>query len=348
MREYSGHFNTNSGGCSTCFDPNFEPGYPVRLCKSCRKRMSRYPVKKEVRWAAIGVGVILIIALFRLPAYFTAGIGYMKGIKAAEQRKYLTAEKAFADILQRFPDHKATAVHMATAAYYNDDVTKIDSLLALLDLAEISLYGDALSEELLMLTDNARYYNIQDKAFDIHLDGLADDTAAYRNALETYLQEHPYDYAAAIMLSNHYYELHDYAAVETICAKINSKTPSFRPAWFQRLSALKQQGKYKEAYQLTAQLLTQNTESIDALSSLATFQLKLKMDAAALKTIQRAHTLAPDNKTLLPMLCIAYHFNQRQADADKVFALLKNDPVQDSSELTALHNIITDKAPFRE
>ena len=347
MKEYGGPLNTDSGGCSTCFEPNFEPGYPIRLCKNCRRRMSRYPVKKEVKWAAIGVGVILLIALFRLPTYFTAGLDYMKGIKAAEQRKYLTAEKAFADILTRFPDHKGAAVNMATAAYYNDDVTKVDSLLALLDRPEVSLYNDAWSEELQMLIYNARYYNIRDNAFDIHLDSLADDTTAYRNALETYVRENTTDHAAGILLSNLYYDLQDYAAAETICAKINQHAPSFRPAWFQRLSILKQQGKYEEGYQLAQRLLAQNTESVDALLSLGTFQLKLKMDAAALKTIQQARTLAPDNKELLPMLCIAYHLNQQQQEADRIFALLKNNPIQDSSELTALHNIITDKASFR-
>lgn len=347
MEEYTGLLNTNSGGCSTCFTPDFEPGYPIRLCKNCRRRMSRYPVKKEVKWVAIGVSVILLIALFRLPTYFTAGVEYMKGIKAARQRKYFTAEKAFAHILKRFPDHKGAAVHMATAAYYNDDVTTVDSLLALLDRPEVSLYDDEWSQELQTLLYNARYYNIQDKAFDIHLDSLTDDTTAYRNALETYVRENTTDHAAGMLLSNLYYDLQDYTAAETICAKINNHTPTFRPAWFQRLSVLKQQEKYKEGYQLAQVLLAQNTESVDALLSLGTFQLKLKMDSAALITIQQASILAPDNKELLPMLCIAYHFNQQQQEADRIFALVKNNRLQDSSELTALHNIITDKASFR-
>lgn len=348
MEESTNHLNLYSDGCAKCNNPEYEPGYKVRLCKACRRELSRYPVKKEVIWGAIGVGVILLLSLFRLPTYFKAGVDYMKGIQLAKEHKYVSAEKYFTTTLHRFPGHTGAIVHLITAAYFNDDLPVTDSLLSVLIASQTTSDDKELLEELSVITDNSQYYNIQDSTIDIQLSTLENDTPAYRKVLEDYLVKAPYDLAAAIDLAYLYLELKNYKGTDSLCRKAIHDAPLFRPAYFELLTSLKEQGRYKEGLTLSQELLYQNKESVFALLTLATFQLKLKNDKDALMYTQKAFQLAPESRDVLITLSIAYHFNHQQAESNRILAKLKNMPAEDSSHLTNLQNVITDKTPYRD
>jgi len=348
MEEFSNRINLRAAGCAKCHNPRYERGYKVRLCKDCRRELSRYPVTREVIWGALGVSVILLLALFRLPTYFKAGVNYMKGVQFAKERRYTSAEKAFTTTIERFPGHVGSIVHLITATYFNDDQTKTDSLWSVLTATKTSLDDQDLADELSVVSDNSRYFSIQDNTVSNRLDALREDTAAYCKTLEDYLQKAPYDLAAAVDLAYVYLELKNYRGTDSLCRKAIHEAPLFRPAYFELLSSLKEQKKYKEGLALSQQLLDQNKESVFALLTLTTFQLSLKKDKEALITIRQAFQLQPEAPEVLTLLSITYHFNRQQGESDRILAKLKNMPDSDSSRLAKLENIITDKTPYRD
>lgn len=348
MEEFSNRINLRAAGCAKCHNPRYERGYKVRLCKDCRRELSRYPVTREVIWGALGVSVILLLALFRLPTYFRAGVDYMKAMEFAKERKYVSAEKVFTATLKRFPGHVGSIVHLITASYFNDDQMRTDSLYSVLTATQTTSDDQDLVDELTIVTDNSRYFSIQDSTISNQLDALRADTTAYCNVLEGYLQKAPYDLAAAVNLAYAYLELKNYKGADSLCRKAIHDAPLFRPAYFELLASLKEQGRYKEGLILTQQLLDQNKESLSALLTLSTFQLKLKKDKEALITAQQAFQLEPENPDVLTSLSMAYHFNHQQKEANRLLAKLKDMPDSDSSHVAALQNIITDKTPYRD
>ncbi|PWV54030.1 hypothetical protein [Chitinophaga sp. S165] len=348
MEEFSNRINLRSAGCAKCHDPKYERGYKVRLCKDCRRELSRYPLKREVIWGALGVSVILLLALFRLPAYFRAGVDYMKGVQLAKEHKYVSSEKIFTATLQKFPGHTSSLVHLITAAYFNDDLTRTDSLFSVLRATTTTLDDEELMDELSLVTDNSRYYDIQDDSIRNQWDILKQDTTAYRKVLEDYLLKAPYDLAAAVDLAYLYLDLKNYKGTDSLCRKAIHDAPLFRPAYFELLSSLKDQKKYEEGLTLSNELLAQNTESLSALLSLATFQLKLKKDKEALATARQAFKLWPDTPDVLAILSLACHFNHQQEESARMLAKLKNMTSADNTQLADLQNFITDKTPYRD
>lgn len=348
MEEFNNHINLRADGCAKCNDPRYEPGYKVRLCKTCRRDLSRYPVQREVIWGALGVCVILLLSLFRLPTYFNAGVEYMKGVQLAKEHKYVSAEKVFSATLQKFPGHTASIVHLITAAYFNDDLPGTDSLMSILIATGTESNDKELLEELAVITDNNKYYNILDSTIDIQLNALENDTAAYRKVLEDYLLKAPYDLAAAVELAYIYFELDNYKGVDSLCRKAIYEAPQFRPPYYLILASLKEQKKYKEGLALSQELLEQNKESVYSLVSFTTFQLKLKKDKEALVSAQQAFQLAPEAPEVLSLLSLAYHFNHQQEQSTHILAKLKESPAHDSSRLADLQNFITDKIPYRD
>ena len=348
MEESTNHLNLYSDGCAKCNNPVYEPGYKVRLCKACRRELSRYPVKKEVIWGAIGVGVILLLSLFRLPTYFKAGVDYMKGVQLAKERKYISAEKFFKATLHRFPGHTGSLVHLITAAYFNDDLPATDSLLSALIATQTNSDDKELLEELSVITDNSQYYNIQDSTIDNQLNTLENDTPAYRKVLEDYLLKAPYDLAAVVELAYVYLDLDNYKGVDSLCNKAIHDAPQFRPPYYLLLASLKEQKSYREGLVFSRDLLEQNKESVHALVAFTTFQLKLRNDRDALISAQQAFQLAPERPEVLSVLSLAYHFNHQQAESNRILAKLMNMPAEDSSRLADLQNFITDKTPYRD
>lgn len=348
MEEYNGHLNLHTGGCSKCNSPEYERGYKVRFCKNCRKELARYPVKKEVVWAAIGVGVILLISLFRLPGYFKAGVDYMKAIRLAEERKYTSAEKAFGITLKKFPEHTGAIVHLITAAYFNDDMTKADSLLSLLDEKKMSSLDDDLEAELSLLTDLLPHFRIRNEKVYAELDRIANDTAAYQNKLEGYVRMDNDDLAAKITLGNLYEIQGNYKGADSLAAIGINVAPLFRPAYYLRLAALTDLKKYNEGLKLSEELLTQNKESLVALQFYCHFQLKLNKLKEGLATARLATQLYPDSEDVMFWLSLTCHMNHQQAESDRLFAKIQARPDHDTSHLTKLNNYITDKVSFRD
>ncbi|WP_343667223.1 tetratricopeptide repeat protein [Chitinophaga sp.] len=139
--------------CFQCNSPDYEPGYAVRLCKTCRKRLSRYPLKKNIVLGAVGLGILFAFSLYRFKDYYKAAISYEKGISYADNRDFVSAEKAFKYILDLYPQHEASKVHLLTACYYNNKPGEALAIGEDLDKNPSYRYKDALAEEVATIRD---------------------------------------------------------------------------------------------------------------------------------------------------------------------------------------------------
>ncbi|GAA0530071.1 tetratricopeptide repeat protein [Chitinophaga japonensis] len=331
--------------CIKCSSPQYEEGYQAKLCRECRQELSRYPVKKSVVWAAIGVGILVIVSLYKFPSSFSAELSYERAVKLEKQHKYMSAEKELRKTLQLYPEYLAGSAHFMLAAFYNDRLLAADS--ALEHWAGVSSKDN---EELISQVNDVlsarNYYFFEDSTFAVLYDSLGATPAAAKAALLEYTQAHPKDVLASFLLANAYYSEADYANTDKVCETLLKNAPDFHPVYSLLAASYREQKKYDEATGICNKLLRRNSESVAGNISLIKILLKQKQDQQALQRAQAIYALAPDDPQVLAALILVCHFNHRQKERDQLLATLKQSA--DTSGLAATLDIIQGKITYRD
>ncbi|SEK73359.1 hypothetical protein SAMN04488505_101786 [Chitinophaga rupis] len=331
--------------CQKCGIPSYEEGYKIRLCAPCRRGLSRYPIKKEVLWAALGVGLLVLFSLAKFPKSFTAGLNYERALKLEEQHKYISAEAALRQTLKDYPEYLQGACHYMIAAYYNDHLAEADS-------AREHWAGQTFNKEKELIErvnevlGGFKNYHFEDTAFHFVRDSLGNDNIAYRAALKQYVQQHPKDNLANYLLADQYFETHEYTATDSLCGQVLTAAPDFQPAYGLLAAAYREEKQYEKATAICNRWLKLNAESVDAHVSLVKILLKQKQDKQALEKALYAYGLEPDNASIMQALTLAYHFNKQTKERDALLARVKQNA--DTSWLGNLQGVIAGTIPYRD
>jgi len=325
--------------------PSYEEGYKVKLCAPCRRKLSRYPIKKEVLWAALGVGLLVLLSLAKFPKSFTAGLNYERALRLEEQHKYMSAEAALRQTLKDYPEYMKGACHYMIAAYYNDHLMEADS-------AREHWAGQTFNNEKELIErvnevlGGFKNYHFEDTAFHTVRDSLRNDDMAYRAALKRYVQQHPEDNLANYLLADLYFDTQEYAATDSLCDLVLTAAPDFQPAYGLLAASYREEKQYEKATAVCNRLLKLNAESIYAHTALVKILLKQKQDKQALEKAQYNYRLAPNDASTMQMLALAYHFNKQNKERDALLARLKQNA--DTSGLAYMQGVIAGTITYRD
>jgi predicted Zn-dependent protease len=331
--------------CQHCGSAPYEEGYKVKLCSSCRRRLSRYPVKKTVLWSAMGVGLLVLLSMARFPKAFNAGLNYERAVKLEAQHKYMSAEAALRQTLHDYPEYMPGSGHFMIAAYYNNHLDAADSALNHWAGRQFNDEKE-LIEQVNDVLSGFQYYRFKDTAFSAIRDSLLEDTVAYRAALLHYTQQHPDDKLAGYLLADTYFDAHNYAATDSICEDILKDAPDFQLAYGLLAASYREEKSYEQAIEVCNRLLKYNAESVFAHTSLVKILLKQKQDKKALEKALYGYNLEPSNTGIMQVLALAYHFNKQTKERDALLARLKQNA--DTSGLAYIQNVIAGTIPYRD
>jgi predicted Zn-dependent protease len=332
-------------GCQKCGIPSYEEGYKIKLCAPCRRELSRYPIKKSVLWAALGVGLLILLSLAKFPKSFKAGLNYERAIRLEEQHKYLSAEAALRQTLKDYPEYLQGACHYMIAAYYNDHLMEADS--AREHWAGQTFNNEKeLIERVNQVLDGFKNYHFQDTAFHMVRDSLRNDDIAYRAALKHYVQQHPDDNLANYLLADLYYDTQEYTATDSLCDLVLTAAPDFQPAYGLLAASYREEKQYEKATAVCNRLLKLNAESVYAHIALVKILLKQKQDKQALEKAQYSFSLAPGDASTMQVLALAYHFNKQNKERDALLARFKQNA--DTSGLAYMQGVIAGTITYRD
>lgn len=209
--------------CFQCNSPDYEPGYAVKLCKTCRKRFSRYPLKKNILLGAIGLGVLFAISLYRFQYHFKAAISYEKGVAYADNREFVSAENEFQSILKQYPENDASKVHLFTAYFYNTKLKEVRELEKELDHNSSLKYRDDLAEEVANVKGMLGKIDQQTPDMVIAWDYLEKKRLPEADSmLRKLVHDNPTDLSAALMLSKCLRLQNKYSEALSLCDHILS------------------------------------------------------------------------------------------------------------------------------
>lgn len=332
-------------GCTKCGSPDYEAGYKVKLCAPCRREMSHYPVKKSVLWSAIGVGILMLLSLYKFPEVFKARQSYERALKLEGEHKYMSAELELRKTLQRYPENLKASAHLMIAAFYNGHLELVDSVSTHWAGAS-SKEEDDLINRVNDLLSNMEHYTFDDSTFAPKYRSLKTDTPALKAALLQYTQEQPRDVMAAYLLADQYYEEEDYGRTDSILQILVKDAPDFHPAYGLLASTYREQKKYTEAAAVCYQLLDRNAESVAGNLALSTILLKQHRDQEALRKALAAYTWEPGRNTVMKTLALAYYFNDQKKECNELLSRIRRSA--DTSGLAHTLDIIRGNITYRD
>lgn len=330
-------------GCTKCGSPDYEDGYVNNHCRECRREMSRYPIVSWVRWMALGVAALFVLSLFNMPQALKATLAYNKGNQLMEARKFVSAEKTFREILQRYPSNFKMNANYAIAAFYNEHYDIADSVL---DLWRDRHIEDAdMLDKVNGLIRLAKFYNLaEDSVYSLLEDAV--DTKERIRIMNAYHITHKEEIAAKLVLATYYQQDSNYKAVISLCEEIRLLEPHITFGHSLLARAYCEEKQFEKGLQVCDHLLSHHAESLPGLLLKAKILLKQKQDKQALLFAQQAYDLEPANAGAIRFLGLAAYFNGNKAtltEMEKQYSF-----VADSAELASFNDVIHNKISYRD
>jgi len=307
-------------GCINCDSSHVEEGYPTRLCRDCRQSFIKYPIPLSIKLFAIGVGLVVLFALFSFPRNLSLGIHLEKGKKFEQKKQYLSAQHEFATVLKKVPDNQEANAHLMIAAFYNMDFETFSK-------AQEKLAGKNFDDQELLGRLNVLVESVYDYYPDTALANLiiksgqqvADvpDTV-YLN----YLKENPRNIYGLYAYAGRLYNK-DIVRCDSVLKLLVEIDVSYIPALRLLTGVQRSQEKWDESIQTCYKILEINKEAGYAYAAMARTYLKEKLNDLGLKMAKRSVETDKSDPYNRATLALAWHFNAQPAKRDAILNELK-------------------------
>ncbi|MFN8242623.1 MAG: hypothetical protein U0X40_01105 [Ferruginibacter sp.] len=335
-----------AGGCINCGHPVVEQGYPNPLCADCRQRFIRFPIPNWIKFFGAGIGLIFLFSLYKIPKNISLGLHLEKGKTAVAEKKYITAQQELEKFLKGLPQHVEARCYLIIASFYNQDYVTMSRVFN--EVKGENIDDKELFAAVQQILDESPDYFPDDKLLEtLHQHG--DDINKLSLAdLKQYLDSNKENNYAATVYAALLIENKDTARADSLIDKVLQRKPDLSTALLLAAGQNRVERKFDASLAACDRMLLNNKEDILAFASKARTLLWMKNDKEALKAVQTAAALAPDNVYVKATLLLAYHFTNQ---VEKKNALLKEySNMKDTAARSSLQyavDVINGKEPFR-
>jgi tetratricopeptide (TPR) repeat protein len=334
--------------CVNCGLPPLEnPSHATPLCHDCRQKFVKFPIPLWIWVFAAVILAIVLIGLFRLPADISLGIGLEKGIKAAEERKFMTAEQELKRVADKLPTDVEANGRLLIAAFYNDHFDLFSKQVG--KLQHLKFENQELFQEVDQVMTAADIM-VSTDSFKIFSQAHPDPAHTPDTAWFNYFSSNPSDNDARLEYVNYLFDSKRYASCDSVGSLILEAYPGDFRMLMLAASSKREQGQYDSALFYNERMLALNRESVHGLASEARTLLRLKQDERALKAALKAVQLEPEASYAQASLILAYHFNGRTSDRDALITEALR-AAKDSSDRVSVQyalDVISKKEKFRD
>lgn len=327
-------------GCTLHFRPAKTP-----LCEDCRNLFIKYPIPNWIKGFSVLIVAILIFSLFSLSKNLLTGIHYNRGLIAAKQKNFLTAEKEFSEVVKKEPGYKEAQSRLLVASFYNNDLQAMNNAFEKIKDEEFDQKDDLFNEVELILSKAVNY--IPKDSFiavmqkhNTQLDSIPE--AEYLS----YLGKNNADLFATTAYAGLLQDGKRYRESDSILSTILAVDPEYSRAISLKIPGKREQNQIDSAYYYIDQLLKINHEDIYALSAKVKVLLKEKKDEEALQLAKECLRMDNKNVYALGSMALAYHFKNDVKNRDAVINTLSKDSAA-AGILTYVKDVISGKETFR-
>jgi hypothetical protein len=314
------------------------------LCDECRGKFINYPIPKWIKAFGIGIVAVLIFSLFSLSKNLQTGIHYRRGVDAATQKNYLTAEKEFQKVIKKEPDYKEGQTHLLIAAFYNGDMEAVRD--AFLKIENETFAKDDLYAQVNAVLAKVGNYIPRDSFLTVlQKYGMNADSVPDKEFLD-YLKKDSTDIYAACTYAGRLQDKKQLKQCDSILSVALAADPQYKLALQLKVPVKRELNQIDSAYYYVDQLLNINHQDLYALASEVRVLLKEKKDDEALALAKKCVAMDDKNAYSLCSLALAYHFKNDIADRNAIITNLEKDSSALNS-LSYIKDVISGKEIFR-
>jgi tetratricopeptide (TPR) repeat protein len=302
--------------CLNCGNPEIFKDSPNPLCSECREKFIKFPIPLWVKAFGGVVAALVIFSLFSMPANISRGITYEKGIKAENEKNYLTAQHYFRTVVNNTPGYIEAKAHLLITSFYNNDLYTFTAMSD--TLTGKSVDDNYLLNKVQELLDKAVNYFPTDSFIAMHekYKDVADTIPD--SVYEELIKNNSKDVFSKVMYASSLYNRNAYAKADSVLADILTEDSEHISA-LEMMAAIKRLENHPEqSLEYCEKLLQVNHESIYGLSCKARTLLKMNKNTEALKLALQSTQLDSTDYYSKATLALAYHFNNKTAERDKI------------------------------
>ena len=129
--------------CATGCSSAPEADHRMPLCPPCRRKFAGRAFPKEIKLAAIGVLIALVVGIALSPASLRAAIAFERGERAESHGDYAAAAEQFREVIEAYPQSPKVIIRLAVT------LKKSGHAEEALDLINTRLAGRKLPREII-------------------------------------------------------------------------------------------------------------------------------------------------------------------------------------------------------
>lgn len=310
--------------CSNCGGTPVVQGYSLPLCAKCRDYFTKYPVPGSIKIFALALLVIFIISMLFFPKSLKAGIAYERGLRAENEKKYITAANEYQKAVDIFPNSFIACGKLFVAHVKNYNFEQADAVFAMIedkesnDSDEVKVIDEA-NEAIDFLND---YFNISDELMLMMQNNESLDTNC--EALRDYTIQNPDDFWGHYLYAQALFDLTQYESAKAEYLKAVELKPEIHEFRLGAAAAFRQTGEFDKAIEQCNIVLSENAEFPEAFVSLSKIDLKRKRYSDALKNAEKAFGYDNTNPNTIATLALAYHYNNMDSQCDELMDTLRD------------------------
>lgn len=331
--------------CTNCGSHSAEYDSPSKLCAECRTKFIRFPIPLWIKGFGLGIALIVVLALTKLPAQLSLGVSLERGKAAIEERNYLTAQQHLEDFAVKVPDSEDGQAHLLIASFYNQDFEAFGNAYSKLEGKEVE--NNDLYERVSSLLNLADNYFPTD-SFDVVLARYDNDAAQIPDtAYENFLHGRVNEIYASTAYASKLYDAEDYPKCDSILKVVLRVDDEYIPAYALLATTKRQQDSFELSLKYCDKALAINQENPAAMCSKARTLVKMKRDKEALALAKRAFSLNSLDGYVQSTMALVYHFNNQVKERDEMLqTALKTDTASDGYAKHVL-SVINGKEQYR-
>lgn len=310
-------------GCTNCGHPVLSEG-ATSLCSECRESFIKFPIPVLIKAFGGIVLLILIFAMTKFPKSLSAGVHYERGNDAMDNHNYYTAQREFEKVIKEIPDYSEAKQHLAIASFHNLDMN------VFIPVAN-ELVGKAIEDqgtyfELQKIIDKAGDYFPSD-SFSLLMENYPSIDSIPEQDYRDYISKYPEEvfpisrFASVLLNQNRYTEC------DSVLNGLLIYDGNFVNALTLKTSLKRQIGQMDSSHYYCDKLLSLNQEFSYGIASKARTYLMEKKNKEGLQWAQKSVAIDKKDFYSLATLAMAYHFNNKTAERDKLIKEVEADSV---------------------
>lgn len=331
-------------GCLNCGNPLIVQGYRNPLCHECRTSFINFPIPKGIKIFRIIILAILIFSVTKMEKNISAGIHLKRGERAEKKGLYLTAQREYEKTIELIPDFQEVNCDLMIASLHNLDFATVFKMSEYLDGKSIenhSLYNE--------ITDvlNVAVSYFPTDSFNLIIEKYKSLDSIPDKIFQSYILKYPEELFPKIRYVSILMDRAEYKESEPLLDFVLSQNKNHITALGMKSAIKRELGQYDSAHYYCDRMIAYNKESTFGISSKARTFLKEKKDEEGLYWAKKSIDIDKNDPYTLATLAVAYHFNNRIEERNKLLNLAK----KDSSVMIYMEyaqDVISGKEKFRD